>query len=54
MKVLVAALAPRRSSAGAANASSGSVILFAADRMPSVSGDVYRVDANGHVAHFHP
>ena len=50
MKAVVAALGAAALLGGGAHASSGSMIVFAADRMPSVSGDVYRVDANGHVA----
>jgi len=34
---------------GAAPAPTSPVIVFAADRTPAVSGDVYRADANGHV-----
>jgi Tol biopolymer transport system component len=51
VKALAAALGATALLGGAAHAASpGSVIVFAADRMPSVAGDVYRVDANGHVA----
>ncbi len=50
MKALAAALGAAALLGGAGHASSASTIVFAADRMPSVSGDVYRVDANGHVA----
>ena len=48
--LLAAALSASAVLGGAAHASTGSAIVFAADRMPSVSGDIYRVDANGHVA----
>jgi Tol biopolymer transport system component len=36
--------------AGSAHSSNAQVIVFAADRAPAVSGDVFRVDANGRVA----
>lgn len=36
--------------AGSARSGGASVIVFAADRAPDVSGDVFRADANGHVA----
>lgn len=45
--LVAAATAPL---AGAAQSSNAPVIVFAADRAPSISGDVFRVDANGHVA----
>lgn len=46
---LVAALLAIPFGAAASRASTPSPIVFAADRAPSVSGDVYRLDPNGHL-----
>jgi TolB protein len=48
VKALVAAIAAATLAGGASHTSAGSLIVFAADRAPKISGDVYRVDANGH------
>ena len=45
----LAALAAATLLGGSSHASSSPLIVFAADRAPSVSGDVYRVDWNGRV-----
>jgi Tol biopolymer transport system component len=50
VKPLAAAVAAAALAGGAAHASGGSLIVFAADRAPAITGDVYRADANGHLA----
>lgn len=50
MKALAAVTAAAALTGGAAHAGGGSLIVFSADRTPAVTGDVFRVDANGHVA----
>ncbi len=49
MKALAAAIAAAALAGGANHAGGGSLIVFAADRAPALSGDVYRVDSSGHV-----
>jgi Tol biopolymer transport system component len=44
------AIAAATIAGGASHTSAGSLIVFAADRAPAVTGDVYRVDASGRVA----
>jgi dipeptidyl aminopeptidase/acylaminoacyl peptidase len=49
VKLAVAGLAAAAVLAGTARSSSAPSIVFAADRLPAVSGEVYRVDADGTV-----
>ena len=49
MKLAAAGLAAATLLAGTARANGTPTIVFAADRLPAVSGEVYRVDANGTV-----
>jgi TolB protein len=49
VKPLAAAFAAAALAGGATHTSGGSRIVFAADRTPTVSGDVYRADWNGRV-----
>ena len=45
-----AALAAAMVAGGGSHSSARSLIVFAADRAPAITGDVYRVDASGRVA----
>jgi len=49
VKPLVAAIAATVLAGGGSHASAPSLIVFAADRTPAVTGDVYRADASGRV-----
>ncbi|HEX5247886.1 MAG TPA: hypothetical protein VFW41_12240 [Gaiellaceae bacterium] len=49
MKALAAAIAAATLAGGAPHTGAGSQIVFAADRAPAVTGDLYRVDASGRV-----
>ncbi|MFL5911222.1 MAG: hypothetical protein ACJ768_11700 [Gaiellaceae bacterium] len=49
MRPLAAALAAAMVAGGGSHSSAPSLIVFAADRAPAVTGDVYRVDASGRV-----
>jgi len=49
VKPLAAAIAAMVSASGAPHGSPPSLIVFAADRAPAVTGDVYRVDSSGRV-----
>ncbi len=50
MKTLAVALLAAMLAGGARQSSGAPLIVFSADRAPAITGDVYRVDANGHVA----
>ena len=50
MKTLAAAIAATMVASGASHPSAAPLIVFAADRAPTVTGDIYRVDASGRVA----
>jgi Tol biopolymer transport system component len=50
VKPLAAAVAAAVLTGGGAHGTTNSLIVFAADRAPAVSGDVYRADWNGRVA----
>jgi Tol biopolymer transport system component len=50
VKPLAAAIAAAMVAGGGSHSSAPSLIVFAADRAPAVTGDVYRVDASGRVA----
>ena len=49
MKTLAVAFLAATLAGGAGRSSGTQLIVFAADRAPAISGDVYRVDWNGHV-----
>jgi len=49
VKPLAAAIAAMAFASGTPHGSAPSLIVFAADRAPAVTGDVYRVDASGRV-----
>lgn len=49
MNAFVATLAAAAVAGGATHTSAGPLVVFAADRAPAVTGDVYRVDASGRV-----
>jgi Tol biopolymer transport system component len=49
VRAFTAAIAAAALAGGASHSSAGPRIVFAADRAPAISGDVYRVEANGHV-----
>ena len=49
MKALAAGVAAAALIGGSTQTGAGGLIVFSADRAPSITGDVYRVDANGHV-----
>jgi Tol biopolymer transport system component len=49
VRAFATAIAAAMLAGGASHTSAGSLIVFAADRAPEISGDVYRVDANGRV-----
>lgn len=49
MKAVAAAIAAATLAGGASHAATGSLIVFAADRAPAITGDVYRADWNGRV-----
>lgn len=50
MKALAAVAAAAALTGGATHTAAISLIVFSADRSPAVTGDVFRVDANGHIA----
>jgi Tol biopolymer transport system component len=50
VKTLAAAIAATMVASGASHRSAPPLIVFAADRAPTVTGDIYRVDASGRVA----
>ncbi|HEY2072886.1 MAG TPA: hypothetical protein VGG88_04870, partial [Gaiellaceae bacterium] len=50
MKTLAAALAAAVLAGGATHSGGSSLIVFAADRAPAITGDVFRADSNGRVA----